>query len=1092
VSINSTGLVDIGADIFTRGSNVVVTSNGFTTQAGADINTTGSAFTVGTRTNGDILINSGAGAISIGARLFTNSGGSSNNGRVDLISTTGAITLSDNVTTSGGKVTIQGGSFDNTGGSIQTQAGAQGDVAITTTGQINLNGAINTDDGSVIINAGTTYSSNLIGNINTNNNGGGTNGTVSINAQGNVTSVGQINTNNATVNFNNNVATGGIVALNGNITTKGGSVTVDKSTGYSSTGNIDAGAVAIYSTGAITSGGQILSNSGNVDLISTGGSITANRIALNNGLISNGGVVTINGGSFNSNGTGSINSGSGNTVITTVGNISTRGQVTTTSGNVTLTTTAGSNVTLNNGISTGSGDLTIHSQGAITATNAPLLIGGKATFSNTGNITLDNSSNNFQGNVALSNVSGNISITNSNNINFATSNIGTGSFTVNASGISQTGGAIIQNTGVGNVTLNSGDSNLTLNNTANEFTGTVTITATGAANATLNDVSDIRLGNVSTGGNLNLSAGLVTINSGNIRFANTTVGGSLTATAGTASDITQSNAIAVSGNAVFNVEGGRDITLGNATNNFSSGLSFNAKANTGRLRNVTITNANSLNLQTLDLSGSLKVTANGISNSAGSIVVDGDTLLNALGNDIDLTIGTNDFNNVVILSARDVSIIDSTDLNIGDTAGSISTITGDLNLTARTGNITQTAALMMGNSTLATFNADSGNINVSTHRDNGSSIGNDFSNIVLNATGTVDVADVNGINLGDALGQALAPSNINGNLTINANTVTTNNGSITQTADLNMSAGTTARFIAGNGQIILESSNNNFETIELSSTNAVRIRDSSGIILGSTTARLLTVNAGGNITDSGNIAVTGLTTLAVSGTNDILLNTNSHNLNDVVFTGNNVAINNNRAINMGDSTLATALNSIANGNLSITASGNIIDLGNGQVNVTNIGSTAELTAHSGDINLVNTDFAGSLKATATNNITIKDATGLKLNTLTAANTIDLTAGANIIGGTLIAARVALQANTGINTTTQTTTLKADNVTGTVDISNTGNVTLESLTTSGDITFTNNANINMAAGSVDADYDVGNLTMTTTNGSFLRIGHRRYQ
>jgi len=1143
VSMTAGGAISLSNSVLTDGQKVeVINSGSFTSVAGGTIDTRGSS---GNAANGDVVINS-AGFITIGDQINIDSDGDVATGTIKLASTgagvngavnvnsvidtrggnievsgvdisvsstggeirtvgntagnvlitaTGATNLGGNINTQGGNVTVSNStSFINTGAiNTAVNSEANGNVSITSTGTVDVNAAITTNNGAVAVNAGTTYDSGTNGNIVTNNNGGGASGTVSINAQGNVTSVGLINTNNATVNFNNATAitTGGDVAINGNITTTGGDVTVNKSTGYSSTGDIDSGAIAINSIGTITSGGQISSNGGNVDLVSSGGSVTANQINLNNSITSNNGVVTINGGRFNSDGSGTMNSGSGNVAITTVGDITTGAQITATSGNINLvTTSAASGVTLNSGLSTGN-DLTINSQGAIAATSAPLLIGGSATFSNTtGNMTLDNNSNSFQSNVALSNTSGNISITDSNNINFATSNIGTGSFTVNATGISQTSGAIIQSLGAGNVTLNSGSGNLVLDNTANEFTAAVAITTTSAASATLNDVSDIQLGTVSTGGDLTLLAGTVATNNGNIVFANTNVGGTLTATAGagTTSNITQSNAIAVTGNAIFNVEGGRDITLGNVANNFSSGISFNAKPTTGRLRNVTITNANSLNLQTLDLAGNLTVTASGISNLAGSMVVDGNTLLDARGNNIDLTNGTNDFTNVVIADAQNVNIINNTALNIGDGVGSISSISGDLELTTRAGDITQTAALTMGNTTLATFNADAGNINLSTHRDNGSSIGNDFTNIVLNATGNVDVADINGINVGDALSQPITPSTIRGNLTVNANTVTTNNGNITQTADLNMSAGTTARFTAGNGQIILDSNNNNFETIELSSNNAVTVNDNSGITLGTSNASSLTVNAGGDITDSGSIAVSGLTTLAVSGSNDILLNTNSHNLNDVVFTGNNVAINNASGINIGDSTLATTPNSTANGNVTLTAAnGNITDIGSTAVNMTNTGSTAELTASSGDINLANTDFAGSVIATAANNITINDATSLTLNTLTAANTIDLTAGENINGGTLTAARVALQARTGINTSTQTATLKADNVEGNVNLSNTGNVTLESLTTSGDIIFNNDANISMAAGSVNADYDVGNLTMTTTTGNFLGLG-----
>jgi len=718
-----------------------------------------------------------------------------------------------------------------------------------------------------------------------------------------------------------------------------------------------------------------------------------------------------------------------------------------------------------------------------------------SAITNTGNtvinsganaITLNNGNNDFGGTVSLNNTAGDVEIADANAIQFTSSTLGAGIFTVDAGlaggagGISQTGGGITQVSvaGVaGDVTLNARDGDIELGVEPNDFIGDVTLSTAGTnRSATIGDINNIQLAEANVTGDLNVKAG-------------------------TNSNITQLASglgLTVGGTSTFDVDAGNSITLGNTNNDFT-GLSFLANGSlVGQLDDVTVANSTGLDLQSLNLSGDLNVTAVGdITNLVGSIQVAGDTVLTANlsgvageTNNITLTGAENEFNNVVIINAGSVTLTEAdtinNGLNIGDTDGAISSISGNLTVTTN-GNFTQTAALNMSAGSLATFNSG-GSINLRSHRDNNSIINNDFSNIVLNASGNVDVSDINGVNLGDAIGQPLAVSSIGGNLTVNANTIVGNAGNITQTADLNMSAGTTANFSADNGQILLESASNNFNILELSSNNIVRINDVDGLILGNTSANELTINAAASITENGSstINVSGLTTLNTSATADINISTGNHTFNDVVFTGNNVAISTNSGINIGDSTNSALTTSTANGGLTLIAGGNITDIGSALVDVSNAGSTTTLSA-GGDIALANTDFAGGVNANAGNRISINDATGLTLGTVTATNEINLTSGSNINGGTLTSARVNLTAETGINVTTQTGLLNANNTAGAITVNNTGNVTIESLKTVGDITLNNDANISMQPGSVDADYDTGVIAMTTTTGSFLGLG-----
>jgi len=722
------------------------------------------------------------------------------------------------------------------------------------------------------------------------------------------------------------------------------------------------------------------------------------------------------------------------------------------------------NLTLGNLNLTGSSGTTLNVQtnGLLNQTSA--ITSNGATVFNTGSgaITLSNNNNDFGDTVSLSNTSGNIVIHDRNAIDFATSNIGTGSLTVNAGrvsggGITQTGGAIIQASGAGTVTLNAGDGAVTLGNSANDFVGEVAITNSGAANnVVLNDVNDIAL-------------------------AQSVISGDLTVTAGTASDITQNtsdNGLTVVGTSTFNIDGvnvgpGRSITLGN-TNNQLNALSIVAKPSTGNsLQDVTIANNAALDLQTFDLLGNLDVNVTGggdITNSTGSMIVRGLTTLSTSG-DIDLTRGVNDFNQVLIQSANNVSITESNTITIGDTVGTASNINGNLTLTTN-GDINQTAAIRMLTGTTARLDAGSGDINLASQPTN------DFKNVVLTTTGDVNLSDANNIIIGDVIGTA---SSIGGDFTLSTN------GGITQTAALTMNTGSTAAFSAGNGIIDFGSFANDFDIVELASTNTAIINDRTGIRLGNSNVAILSVNTLGDINDSGNITVTGLTTLDAGSGNDIFLNTGTHNFNDIVITGNNVSITDVGGINIGDqTTVSPTTSSNINGNFNLSSTGNITDNASVAVNVSNAGSTATLAA-GGDVALINTDFAGGVNANAGNQITINDATGLTLGTVTAINEIDLTSGSNINGGTLTSARVNLTAETGINVTTQTGILNANNTAGAITVNNTGNVTIESLKTVGDITLNNDANISMQPGSIDADYDTGVIAMTTTTGSFLGLG-----
>ncbi|MEQ9543690.1 MAG: hypothetical protein RIU46_43475, partial [Deltaproteobacteria bacterium] len=98
---------------------------------------------------------------------------------------------------------------------------------------------------------------------------------------------------------------------------------------------------------------------------------------------------------------------------------------------------------------------------------------------------------------------------------------------------------------------------------------------------------------------------------------------------------------------------------------------------------------------------------------------------------------------------------------------------------------------------------------------------------------------------------------------------------------LTVTGGTTTLEANGN-DITLNNNANNFSTV-VANGKDVTLNDSNGIILGaSTITGTLGVTAGGNITNSGKLTVTGGTTTLEANGNDITLNNNANNFSTVV------------------------------------------------------------------------------------------------------------------------------------------------------------------------------------------------------------------
>ncbi|MFM7113714.1 MAG: beta strand repeat-containing protein, partial [Planctomycetota bacterium] len=217
--------------------------------------------------------------------------------------------------------------------------------------------------------------------------------------------------------------------------------------------------------------------------------------------------------------------------------------------------------------------------GAVTQTAGTLAVGGSSTFQAATTITLTQTTNDFTGAVSLQNFgANNVSITDINAIILGTSSVGTGTFTINAVGITQSG-AITQATGAGAASFTANAGVITLTQ-SNDFTGAVT--ATGAAtqitdtNALTVSLTTTGSTVLSAGGNL-VASGTVTgatsdlttttTGTGTTSFGATTVGQNLSVTSVGA--VSQTGALTVTGTASF-AAGTSNITLDTASNAFST------------------------------------------------------------------------------------------------------------------------------------------------------------------------------------------------------------------------------------------------------------------------------------------------------------------------------------------------------------------------------------------------------------------------------------------------------------------------------------------------------------------------------------------
>jgi len=471
--------------------------------------------------------------------------------------------------------------------------------------------------------------------------------------------------------------------------------------------------------------------------------------------------------------------------------------------------------------------------------------------------------------------------------------------------------------------------------------------------------------------NLNLDGNL-TVNASDITFNNTQLfSGSLVATSSTG-QIQQVGNSTLTVNGTATLDGGTGGINLDSANDFQNTVTLNTNSpdTINQPSNVIIRDANTLDIGTSNIAGSLTVTANTVTQTNDGIDANGDgiSVANAssftIADNSSITLDNidNQFNAVSFLASTAGAILNNVTIS-NSGALDLQNIQSN-NLTATSlGNITQnnlnsTGALIINNLMQLTGNIITLNNSA-----------NNFNDVTILSGSSVSITDNNALNF-------IGESTITDSLTLSVL-----NGDISDDATGALLVTNNTFLTTSNGNIALGSGLHDFNSVQLMSAgdatltdlNSIDIRSS--VINGDLSIAADTSMGGIDnniINTSGNIQVNGESRFISSAGADILLartGSNHRFFDGISASGvadtrlNNVQIN-----NSGD----TRLQDINATNLSLISGGDIVDVGAINVSdLTDLSTTA-------DINLNETLSNNSL-----NRITVNNANNVNINSTTA-------------------------------------------------------------------------------------------------------------
>ena len=422
----------------------------------------------------------------------------------------------------------------------------------------------------------------------------------------------------------------------------------------------------------------------------------------------------------------------------------------------------------------------------------------------------------------------------------------------------------------------------------------------------------------------------------------------LLATSGSLSLTSTGGAIALAASKSITTATSGDITL-SASGAITNIGSVTAITGAG---NVSLIGTGAMNLPAVTAGGSLDVETSGAITQNGSVTVTGTSTF--IGGSVVLGNASNAFTGAVgaqSLGAGNITLVTSGSLSLAGIQQSASKA-GALNLTAG-GSISQTAGttIVTGTGPTTMTAGSGGSITVGN-------AGNQFNNVTATtfAASSGSLADLTVLDTSAFTIQAgLA---ITGNLSISAGGAITDAGSIT--------VGGTSTFTttAANGAITLDGTNSYTGAVSVSTHgtgNATLANVVSDLNLGTTTVGgRLVLSVGGNITDSGVVAVTGTTAITTTSNNgSVSLDTAGSKFIGAV----NVTTNGSGSTTLTGLAAAIDLGTVNTNNLTISAAGAITD--SGLINVTGASSlTTTALGASITLNSVGSSYAGPIKAAA--------------------------------------------------------------------------------------------------------------------------------
>ncbi len=465
----------------------------------------------------------------------------------------------------------------------------------------------------------------------------------------------------------------------------------------------------------------------------------------------------------------------------------------------------------------------------------------------------------------------------------------------------------------------------------NSNNGNVTLSATGSGAITLSGPIDAGTGQINISSSADI-LGVGALSGSNIAIqtqagldllTNITATGTLLLATNAGSGITQSGGSIVVGGLTTATAGSLPITLTQPGNDFSS------FAATGTAISVRDTNA--LNLGAINGATSLNVQTNGNLTQSAPLVVSGAASFNAGTGGISLPNFANDFGSAQ-LAGGDIFVVVNNGLLVNGLTRNVPD--ANLHLQARFGSLTFSGvgAIDTGAGTLS---LDSGG--------------------TLTTPGALSGS---GMYLRGAFGLTLT-DNIStpGSLELNADNFINQTGGVITVGGPTFGGG-----LPGSTAITMNNAANDFASVGLTGST-IQLRDSNAIVLGAMQAGTsLNVVAGGNVTQSAPLVISGTTSITSAG--NVTLTTPGNNLNSLSINANAINVVEGAGNSLTVTSLASGVNqpvSLAAGH-TLTLPGTPIDTG-----------TADLSLFSA---------VGSLTVPAAlsgNNISLGAVTGLTVN-----------------------------------------------------------------------------------------------------------------